>query len=154
AFRAAVVERPRCVLQTFPPCSTGRTVPTGRPLTIRRNGQFRTRLGLHGESVGYSSQAPSRGIGEKGSFSDRPSLLLLVACAPFVEQTLDLFHVLIAYAFTSAIAALQAVENMLPHFPRWLKRPPAHVTALHAIGKEPAARELGGAQEAAVPGLG
>src|SRR5262249_35357965 len=65
---------------------------------------------------------------------------------PLAKHALDLFHVLVAYALAAAIAALDALEHVLPHVSCWLERAPAHVAPLQPIGELPFARELGRAE--------
>src|SRR5262245_52434482 len=89
--------------------------------------------------LGEPSRAAALGAARaKPPLADQPApprgrRLNGVISAPFLEHALNLLHVFIADAFATTVAALQAVEHMLPHGPRRLKRPPAHVAALHAI---------------------
>src|SRR5437868_14189141 len=51
-----------------------------------------------------------------------PSLFILRnRLAQVLKNSLDLLDILIAHAFAPAIAALQAVQNVLPHGPRRLQ---------------------------------
>src|SRR5262249_19255508 len=69
-------------------------------------------------------------------------------------DALHLFDVLIADAFAAAVAALQAVQDVLPHGPGRLQPLGPVAAALELPLEAPHAGEALGAQEAALLGLG
>src|SRR5207248_1583302 len=81
--------------------------------------------------------------------SEGPSVVFVPGrLAPVPEEALDLLDILVADALATAIAATQAVEDMLPHRPRRFQvlRPVA--ASLQFPFEAPRAGPLLGAQEA------
>src|SRR4051794_6588457 len=70
-----------------------------------------------------------------------------------LDDALDLLDVLVADALAAAVAALEAVEDVLPHGPGGLQTARPVAAALQLPLETPLAGEVFGAEEAALPGF-